>query len=89
MRPTRVLRRMALVGVLVLLTTPAARACAVCYGNADAPMTAGMNNAIVFLLGVVGLVQAAFIGLILKFRNRSKRLAERRSAFHLLDGGAR
>jgi hypothetical protein len=32
----------------------AAAACATCYGASDSPMTAGMNNAILTLIGVVG-----------------------------------
>ena len=38
----------------------AARACAVCFGNQDSPMTHGLNAGILFLLGVMGMVLASF-----------------------------
>lgn len=62
---------MALVAVIAL-SEPAA-ACAVCYGAGDSAMTAGMNNAILLLLGVVALVQGSFVALFLSFRQRARR----------------
>jgi len=55
----------------VALSEPAA-ACAVCYGAEDSAMTAGMNNAILLLLGVVALVQGGFVALFLSFRQRAR-----------------
>ena len=37
-----------------------AAACAVCYGQSDAPMAQGMNWGIMALLGVIGTVLALF-----------------------------
>lgn len=77
-------------GLLVLAGAAApAWACAVCYGDSEAPMTAGMNNAIVFLLAVVAVVQGGFVAMFLGFRRRARRLREERGRFQLIDGGAR
>ena len=37
-------------------------------------MVEGVNNAVLMLLGVVALVEGAFIALFVSFRNRSKAL---------------
>src|SRR4051794_41649812 len=42
-------------------------ACPVCYGSPTSPMTKSTNNAIMFLLGVIGFVQVCFIALFLSF----------------------
>lgn len=62
-----------------LALPPAAQACATCYGAADAPMTQGMNNAILTLIGLVGLVYVGIGKVILDFRRRSKKLSEKAS----------
>jgi len=51
-------------------------------------MTKSSNNAIMFLLGVVGFVQVGFIALFWSFWRRAKELRRRRESFHILDGGA-
>ena len=48
--------------------------CAVCYGAIDDPMANGMNNAILFLLGVIGFILLSIIGTTLYFYNRAKTL---------------
>ncbi len=63
---------MALLAALAL--SQSATACAVCYGAEDSAMTAGMNNAILLLLGVVALVQGSFAALFLSFRQRARRV---------------
>lgn len=55
----------------------AASACATCYGAADAPMTQGMNNAILMLIAIVGVVYVGIGKVFLDFRRRSKKLAEK------------
>jgi hypothetical protein len=55
----------------------AALACATCYGAADAPMTQGMNNAILTLIGIVGLVYVGIGKVILDFRRRSRKLSQK------------
>lgn len=61
--------------VLALVLPQIASACATCFGAADAPMTKGMNNAILMLIGVVGMVYVGIGKVVLDFRRRSKRLA--------------
>ncbi len=62
---------MALLAALAL--SQSAAACAVCYGAEDSAMTAGVNNAILLLLGVVALVQGSFAALFLSLRQRARR----------------
>lgn len=67
-----------LVAVVMALALPEiASACATCFGAADAPMTKGMNNAILALISVVGVVYVGIGKVALDFRKRSKRLADR------------
>ncbi len=75
------------VALLLAGVPAAARACAVCFGAADSAMTEGMNAGILALLGFVGLVQVGFVAMFLRFRQRSKRLRERRERLHLIHGG--
>ena len=71
-------KKLAIVLVAAWLILPrAAMACATCYGAADSPMTSGMNNAILTLIGVVGLVYVGIGKVILDFRRRSKKLSEK------------
>ena len=72
-----------------LLVPSAASACEACFGAADAAATKGMNNAIFFLLGVIGLVQVGFVKLFWDFHKRSRSLAERREKFRIVQGGLR
>ena len=78
------------VGLVVALAvaSPPAQACAVCYGAADSPMTEGMNNAILFLLSIVGVVQVGFVALFVSIRRRTRRLQQQRDRFQLIEGGA-
>jgi len=67
----------ALILGLDLILPQIASACATCFGAADAPMTKGMNNAILMLIGVVGVVYVGIGKVAWDFRKRSKRLAEK------------
>mgnify|MGYP001251655476 CR=1 FL=1 len=49
--------------------------CAVCYGATDDPMASGMNNAVLFLLGVISFILLSIIGTIIHFYKRSKSLS--------------
>lgn len=77
----KALRKLAMVPVLLVaawLALPqAVLACATCYGAADAPQTKGMNNAILTLILVVGVVYVGIGRVLLDFRRRSKKLAEK------------
>ena len=75
-----------------LVLPPAASACATCYGDPEAPMTQGMNNAILFLIGIVGLVYVGIGKVFLDFRRRAKKLAEKatvRQRLRLIHGEKR
>ena len=66
-----------MVVALTLSLPQIAYACATCFGAADAPMTKGMNNAILMLMAVVGVVYVGIGKVALDFRKRSRRLAEK------------
>ena len=70
----------ALIPGLDLILPQIASACATCFGAPDAPMTKGMNNAILLLIGVVGLVYVGIGKVALDFRKRARRLAEKERA---------
>lgn len=88
------MRRLPVIVAVFLLTatfafTDDASACAVCYGGADDAMTQGMNNGILTLLGVVGVVQIGFVAMFVSFWRRGKRFRDQRDKFQLIDGGTR
>lgn len=72
-----------------LVAASAASACPVCFGDSESQMAQGANNAILFLLGVVAVVQAGFIALFVSLRRRARQLRQRREQFQLIEGGAR
>lgn len=80
--------QIAIVAVL-LLAAPAAFACPVCFGAPDSPQTNGMNNAIGFLLGIIGFVQIGFVALFVTLWRRARALRRRREQLQLIDGGVR
>ncbi len=84
---------LALVAVAAWLALPRiAAACATCYGAADAPMTKGMNNGILTLIAVVGVVYVGIGKVILDFRRRSKKLEQKatvRQRLRLIHGEKR
>jgi hypothetical protein len=75
------------VAIAILFVPAIASACSVCYGDPGSPMTKSSNNAIIFLLGIVGFVQLGFIALFWSFWRRAQSLRRRRESFRLLDGG--
>ena len=60
------------IAILVLLIPDSVSACATCYGTSDAPATAGMNWAIITLLGVTGGVLGGVIKAIISIGNKTK-----------------
>jgi len=78
-------------GITAWLALPsAAAACATCFGDPQAPTTQGLNNAILMLLGVVGVVYVGIGKLFWDFRKRSKKLEEQQAArlrLRLIHGG--
>ena len=73
--------------VLLLWVPSTALACEACFGAADAAATRGMNNAILFLLGVIGVVQVGFVAMFWEFRRRRRSVLEKKSRFRVLQGG--
>jgi len=74
--------------VCCLLSAVYVQACPVCFGNPDSPLTKGTSNGILFLLGVIGLVQIGFVALFVTFWRRARAIRRRRESFHLIEGGA-
>lgn len=65
--------RLAALIVCLLLAAPRLlEACSVCFGNPDSPHTQGMNNAILFLLVVIGGVLVGFATFFLHLVRRSR-----------------
>jgi len=69
--------RLAAAAIVASLLLPGiARACAVCYGAVDSPMTAGVNNGILVLLVVIAVVQVGFVALFVSLRQRARQVHE-------------
>lgn len=69
------MRTLSITILLFLLIIPKmAMGCAVCYGDPEAPMTAGMNNAILVLLGFIGFVLTCVLSVGIYFYRRTKLL---------------
>lgn len=86
------MRRLALTlaAAAAVLAVPAiAEACPVCFGEAEGPMAEALNNGVLFMLGVVAVVQFGFVALFVGLWRRSKRHRERKQEFEIIDGGAR
>jgi len=74
---------------VTLCLATAATACPVCFGDTNSQMAQGTNNAILFLLGIVLVVQIALVALFVSLRRRARLWRERREQFQLIEGGAR
>jgi hypothetical protein len=79
----------ALHSAFIVSVATAANACPVCFGDPTAPSAKGMNNAIWFLLAMVGFIQIGFGALFVTFWRRARALRRRRESFQVLDGGVR
>ena len=77
------LRTATLIIFAKIAISSAALACPSCYGAADSPMTAGMNTAILVMLGIIGFVLVAistFFGWVWR-RSRKNRIQLSEHAF--------
>ena len=63
------------------LTPSIAVACATCFGTPDAPMTHGMNMAIISLMAVTGTVLGGIVTFFISLIRKSKK-ADSLSPFH-------
>ena len=73
--------------LLSVLIAEAALACPVCFGDPNSPMVKSANNAILFMLGIVGVIWIGFAALFWSFWKRARDLRRRREEFHLIQGG--
>ncbi|RMD93558.1 MAG: hypothetical protein D6814_15485 [Calditrichaeota bacterium] len=48
-----------------------AQACPVCYGAPDSPLTAGMNLAILTMIGIIGFILSSFVIFFIYLRRRA------------------
>jgi hypothetical protein len=74
-RPRRGSRAAALAlgaAVFLLVAPGTAAACAVCFGNPDSPHTQGMQNAILFLLAVIGGVLVALAAFFIHLTRKAR-----------------
>jgi hypothetical protein len=71
---TAVLRVLATLSACLALPR-VALACPVCFGNSDAPMAIATNTGVIFMLGVVALVLAAFASFFVYLIRRANRVA--------------
>ena len=78
-----------LIAVALLGVVEPAMACPVCWGESDSPMARGMNNGIVFLLGVIGTVQIGLVAMFVSFRRRGKEDRKHKDSFEVINGGSR
>lgn len=80
---------MSLVVLAAVAPPRIASACPVCFGEASGPMAEALNNGVLFMLGIVGVVQFGFVALFVGIWRRNKRVRERKETFEILDGGMR
>jgi len=67
-----------IIGTLMFFVPPILQACAVCYGDSESPMTAGLNQAIFFLLGVIGFILTMIVTVGIYFVRRNRLLGKTR-----------
>ncbi len=67
------MRRALTIGGMFVSFYGSLSACPSCYGAPDSPLTAGMNSAILVMLGITGFVLASIVGCFFFLWRRSKR----------------
>ena len=75
--------------LFLIALAPQAFACSVCYGAPGDPLVKGANNGILFLLGIVGLVQIGFIAMFWSFWRRAREQRRFRESLRVIEGGPR
>ena len=68
-----------IIGIFIFMFPQVSHGCAVCYGNPQVPMTAGLNQAIFFLLGVIGFILSIILTAGIYFYKRTKSLNKARA----------
>lgn len=70
------IKRIFVLSVIVVAGQETLLACPSCYGAPDSPLTAGMNAAILVMLGITGFVLMSIVGCFLFLWRRAKRHQE-------------
>lgn len=68
--------RSTLVTLAMLAVPRVALACPVCFGQTDSPLARAMNSGILFMLGIVAVVLAAFASFFICLLRRAKLAAQ-------------
>lgn len=71
--------------VIILLFTATLSACPTCYGVSDSPVKAGMDKAILTMLGITGFVLILIASYFIKYWRRTRRLEEEISKKSFID----
>ena len=59
---------------LLLILSPRAYSCAVCFGQVDTPMTRALNWGIIFMLGVLLVVFSGVFAFIWQMNEKSRQI---------------
>ena len=79
--------RIAFAIFLLTFALPAtADACAVCFGEVDAPAVTGLKMAMFVLMGVTSTVLGGFAGFFLNLRRRAREFSERQDGTNAKQG---
>ncbi|HZY10224.1 MAG TPA: hypothetical protein VFF29_03640 [Bacteroidota bacterium] len=62
--------------VMILLFTVALSACPTCYGVSDSPVRAGMDKAILTMLGITGFVLMLIVASFIRVWRKTRKLRE-------------
>jgi hypothetical protein len=79
-RRLHVVGRVAAAVLLIPAAPRVALACPVCFGNSDEPMAVATNTGVIFMLGVVVAMLAAFASFFIYLIRRANRLAAESAA---------
>ena len=88
------MRGRAVVAMLVVLTAlllvpSSALACPVCFGQIEGPAAEGVNNGVMTMLAVVGMVQFGLVTMFVGMWRRNRRLQEGEEIPKVSNGGVR
>ena len=81
--------RLVIAAIAIIAMPVIAHACPVCFGNPNSPLSKGATNGVLFLLGIIGVVQIGFVALFVTFWRRARATKKFREQFHVIEGGVR
>ena len=81
--------RLVVTTIFIFAMPIVANACPVCFGNPNSPLSKGATNGVLFLLGIIGLVQIGFVALFITFWRRARAMKKFREQFQVIEGGVR